>query len=134
MSGYNLPPFVAYLNVLRDKIRLNGKPFTPAQVEAGTTAAGHPVAASYFRQLLNGHAQNPSRSVMDALAKFFGVDGGYFFDSDPENVAPYLTHKPNLIMIATKLGQGDEAELEQAVQNITAGIKAVRKRKQAENG
>jgi len=43
---------------------------------------GPTISATYLWQLRNGVRDNPTKRHLEALAGFFGVDPGYFFDAE----------------------------------------------------
>lgn len=68
-------------------------------VSRAIAASGGPtISATYIWQLRRGARTNPRMSHLEALAKFFGVDPGYFFpgelaarmEADLEAVGPVL--------------------------------------------
>lgn len=52
-------------------------PYTVDEVAQATQ-----ISASYLRYLRSGERTNPTRERLQVLARFFGVDVGYFFDDD----------------------------------------------------
>lgn len=73
--------FKSKLNALIGQSRdpKTGRPYTNAQIarEVG-------VSESLIGQLRSGVRANPTWQTIDALAKFFKVPVGYFFDEQPE--------------------------------------------------
>ncbi|WP_330457426.1 helix-turn-helix domain-containing protein [Streptomyces sp. NBC_00820] len=61
----------------------NRGPYTYAEVSQGIRdISGTTVSASAIQQLRTGSNTNPKRDTIKALAEFFGVRAGYFFDED----------------------------------------------------
>jgi transcriptional regulator with XRE-family HTH domain len=58
-------------------------PFSNAEVAAALQREGGPtVSATYLWQLRKGLRNNPTKAHLEALAHFFGVSPGYFFDEN----------------------------------------------------
>lgn len=58
------------------------RPYSNATVAAAISERyGVPISANYIWMLRNGRRRNPGMRHLQALAWFFGVDPGYFFDS-----------------------------------------------------
>ncbi len=56
-------------------------PYSNAEVAAALQREGGPtVSATYLWQLRKGLRDNPTKGHLEALARFFGVNPGYFFD------------------------------------------------------
>ncbi|MGA2282122.1 MAG: helix-turn-helix domain-containing protein [Candidatus Dormibacteria bacterium] len=65
-------------------------PLSNAEVAAALQRVGGPtVSATYLWQLRRGLRTNPTKAHLEALARFFGVNPGYFFDevSDTDSQA-----------------------------------------------
>ncbi|MEV4738744.1 helix-turn-helix domain-containing protein [Streptomyces sp. NPDC049555] len=85
MAGGSEKTFAELLEHLFQEIHPPGRgSYTNAEVaEAITKAAangGKGISASAIAQLRNGQKRNPMMSTIKALADFFGVEPGYFFD------------------------------------------------------
>lgn len=85
MAGSSEKSFAELLEHLFREIHPPGRgPYTNAEVaEAITKAAGNGgkgISASAIAQLRTGQKKNPMMSTIKALADFFGVEPGYFFD------------------------------------------------------
>jgi transcriptional regulator with XRE-family HTH domain len=76
------PPLAARLDALFRTARPRGKKWTNAEVAAELKAVSPDlkVGAVYLSQLRTGKRTNPSQELLAALARFFGVSVGYFFD------------------------------------------------------
>jgi transcriptional regulator with XRE-family HTH domain len=63
--------------------------WTDADISGALAARGHDLSPSYLRMLRRGQRTNPTLQIIEALADFFGVPTGYFFDpgEDPATVA-----------------------------------------------
>ncbi|SDJ00147.1 hypothetical protein SAMN05444157_1216 [Frankineae bacterium MT45] len=58
-------------------------PFSYKEVSDAIEAAGGPtISATYLWQLRKGIRDNPTKSHLEALARFFGVPVVYFFDDE----------------------------------------------------
>ncbi|MCG7523001.1 helix-turn-helix domain-containing protein [Streptomyces sp. OfavH-34-F] len=58
-------------------------PYTYAEVSQGIReATGVSISASAIQQLRRGNNRNPKMQTIRALAAFFGVPSGYFFDEE----------------------------------------------------
>ena len=69
------------LNYLFGKIHPPNREFTNEEVAAGILERkGMSISANYVGQLRSGRANNPSISVIEALADFFGVRPSFFLD------------------------------------------------------
>lgn len=56
-------------------------PYTYEEIADGIRAQGGPtISAQYLNQLHRGRRDNPTKQHLEALATFFGVPVGYFFD------------------------------------------------------
>lgn len=61
----------------------NREPYSYREISAGIEAAGGPgISSAYIQQLATGKRVNPKIHYVEALAKFFGVPTGYFFDDE----------------------------------------------------
>ena len=61
-----------------------GRPYTTGEAARAIAAAGGPtISPTYLWELRTGRATDPRRSHLRALAAFFGVPCGYFFDDEP---------------------------------------------------
>ncbi|MCC7368816.1 MAG: helix-turn-helix transcriptional regulator [Chloroflexi bacterium] len=61
-----------------------GRPYTTGEAARAIAAAGGPtISPTYLWELRTGRATDPRRSHLQALAAFFGVPCGYFFDDEP---------------------------------------------------
>ncbi|MCF3101006.1 helix-turn-helix transcriptional regulator [Streptomyces roseoverticillatus] len=88
MEGHAEPTFAQLLDHLFKTAHPAGRgPYTNAEVAEGITKAagvgGKGISASALAQLRSGQKKNPSRSTIQALANFFGVEPSYFFDQAP---------------------------------------------------
>ena len=54
--------------------------YTYAHVQARCTEMGYKISDATVQLIRNGERPNPTASTMEALAKFFGVPVGYFFN------------------------------------------------------
>ncbi len=67
--------------------KADGVAYTVEEVADGTS-----LSLTYLRNMLAGRQDNPSRKVIAALARFFGVSPAYFFEAqdseDAEHQAP----------------------------------------------
>ncbi|TCP56952.1 helix-turn-helix protein [Tamaricihabitans halophyticus] len=72
----------AKLNALFDMIRRpDGKPHSNEEVaEWCREHTGEPFSRAYVSQLRKGERSNPTKRNLEALASFFDVSPGYFFD------------------------------------------------------
>ena len=58
-------------------------PYTNREVVTAIAATGGPgITVQYLSQLRNGERTNPTKDVMEGLARFFDVPAAYFFDSE----------------------------------------------------
>ncbi|HEX5503966.1 MAG TPA: helix-turn-helix transcriptional regulator [Thermomicrobiales bacterium] len=74
--------FAGRLNDLFKRSHPPGREFTNEEVSAGILQRkGVQITANYIGQLRSGRAKNPSLSVIEALADFFGAPPEYFFDT-----------------------------------------------------
>jgi transcriptional regulator with XRE-family HTH domain len=76
------PTLAVRLDQLFRTARPQGRKWTNAEVAAELKAASPElkVGAVYLSQLRTGKRTNPSQELLAALARFFGVSVGYFFD------------------------------------------------------
>jgi transcriptional regulator with XRE-family HTH domain len=84
VAGDDVEPVLAdRLNELFRVSRPRGRPWTNDEVAAGIkrTNPAIKVSGAYLSALRNGKRRQPSRDLLTALAKFFGVSPAYFFDS-----------------------------------------------------
>lgn len=59
-------------------------PYSYQEVADGIRAQGGPtISAQYLNQLHRGRRDNPTKQHLEALARYFGVPVGYFFDDAP---------------------------------------------------
>jgi ESX-1-secreted protein regulator len=76
------PTLATRLDDLFRTARPRGRKWTNAEVAAELKAESPElkVGAVYLSQLRTGKRMNPSQELLAALARFFGVSIGYFFD------------------------------------------------------
>jgi transcriptional regulator with XRE-family HTH domain len=61
--------------------RPQGGEYSYEEVARALRARGGPtISATYLWQLRNGHRDNPTKAHLEAIADYFGVSPGYFFD------------------------------------------------------
>ncbi|MGT2462974.1 hypothetical protein [Sinomonas atrocyanea] len=79
-----MPDFAARLNALFERVpdAETGKPYSNVAVAAALEGLGTPVTPGYLGQLRSARKNDPSARLVGALAQFFGVPLGYFFDGD----------------------------------------------------
>lgn len=58
----------------------DGAPWTSASLARALTSRGVPTTHSYISQLRNGQRDNPTMTVVQAIAGVFEVPPAYFFD------------------------------------------------------
>ncbi|MFI1261062.1 MULTISPECIES: helix-turn-helix domain-containing protein [Streptomyces] len=85
MEDEQSPTFAQLLDYLFREVHPPSRgPYTYAEVAEGIRQAsvgeGRGVTASAIQQLRTGAKRNPTRHTIKALADFFGVPAGYFFD------------------------------------------------------
>ncbi|MFD9890072.1 XRE family transcriptional regulator [Amycolatopsis sp. NPDC059027] len=74
------------LNYLFDTVQ-DGRlmrPYTNGEVARAVVAAGGSLSENYLWMLRNGQKDNPTFKHLKAIADFFGVPAGYFFDDAVE--------------------------------------------------
>ncbi|OLM09443.1 hypothetical protein Ae706Ps2_6465c [Pseudonocardia sp. Ae706_Ps2] len=75
--------FADRLNYLFDNLYPVGRgPYSNAEVAAGVERAGYKVTSHYLWMLRTRRRTNPTLDLLGALAKFFGIPAGYFFDCE----------------------------------------------------
>lgn len=76
--------FAELLDYLFREVRPKGRgPYTYAEVSQGIRdTSGVAISASAIQQLRKGTNTNPKMQTIRALASFFGVSAGYFFDEE----------------------------------------------------
>ncbi|WP_338676766.1 helix-turn-helix domain-containing protein [Streptomyces sp. SCSIO 30461] len=76
--------FAELLDYLFREVRPKGRgPYTYAEVSQGIRdTSGVAISASAIQQLRTGINTNPKMQTIRALAGFFGVSPGYFFDEE----------------------------------------------------
>ncbi|MBP0456130.1 Secondary metabolite protein [Streptomyces montanisoli] len=84
MTGKNERAFAELLDYLFREVHPKGRgPYTYAEVSQGIReSAGVAISASAIQQLRTGTNTNPKMQTIRALAGFFGVKPGYFFDEE----------------------------------------------------
>lgn len=77
------PALAAKINRLFDTMHPAGqKPVSNAKAAADIRQRyGVDISANYLWMLRNGQRDNPTMRHLQALAQYFGVDAGYFFDT-----------------------------------------------------
>ncbi|MEU4218209.1 helix-turn-helix domain-containing protein [Actinoplanes sp. NPDC026623] len=63
-------------------VKPKGREFTYDEVAKGCEAIGGTFSKTYVWQLRSGLRENPTKRHLEALAAFFGVPVGYFFDDE----------------------------------------------------
>jgi transcriptional regulator with XRE-family HTH domain len=67
--------------LFRTVLRVDGKPYTTAQVAAAISAAGeNTISGAYLWQLKTGRRDNPTYRQLIALSRFFDVSPTFFFE------------------------------------------------------
>ena len=76
--------FAELLDYLFKEVHPKGRgPYTYAEVSQGIKdTSGVAISASAIQQLRTGINSNPKMQTIRALAGFFGVNAGYFFDEE----------------------------------------------------
>ncbi|MEU6440409.1 helix-turn-helix domain-containing protein [Streptomyces sp. NPDC047046] len=84
MTETNKPSFAERLDYLFREVHPKGRgPFTYAEVSQGIRDAfNFTISASAIQQLRTGTNTNPKMETIRALANFFNVRPGYFFDEE----------------------------------------------------
>lgn len=84
MTGKRERAFAELLDYLFREVHPPSRgPYTYAEVAQGIhDSAGITISASAIQQLRTGTKANPKLQTIRALAGFFGVPAGYFFDED----------------------------------------------------
>ncbi|MEU3859172.1 Secondary metabolite protein [Streptomyces sp. NPDC028722] len=84
MTEKNERTFAELLDYLFREVHPKGRgPYTYAEVSQGIRdTSGVAVSASAIQQLRTGTNTNPKMQTIRALAGFFGVNPGYFFDGE----------------------------------------------------
>ncbi|WP_059006589.1 helix-turn-helix domain-containing protein [Streptomyces specialis] len=86
MAGEYGRAFAERLDYLFREVRPNGRDsYTYAEVAQGIremTSSELAISASAIQQLRTGAKSNPKMQTIKALADFFGVPAGYFFDEE----------------------------------------------------
>ncbi|MFF7362320.1 MULTISPECIES: helix-turn-helix domain-containing protein [unclassified Streptomyces] len=84
MSEKNERTFAELLGRLFREVHPKGRgPYTYAEVSQGIRdTSGFTISASAIQQLRTGTNTNPKMQTIRALAGFFGVAPGYFFDEE----------------------------------------------------
>jgi transcriptional regulator with XRE-family HTH domain len=82
MTDKNGRTFAELLDYLFREVHPKGRgPYTYAEVSQGIRdTSGITISASAIQQLRTGTNTNPKMQTIRALAGFFGVEPGYFFD------------------------------------------------------
>ncbi|MFY0409779.1 helix-turn-helix domain-containing protein [Solicola sp. PLA-1-18] len=83
VSQGGVPHLAERLNDLFSRVPKPGttQPYSNDAVASELTAQGVSVTGVYISQLRNGRKDNPSARLLAAIAVFFGVPIGYFFDA-----------------------------------------------------
>ncbi|MGW3848966.1 Secondary metabolite protein [Streptomyces fagopyri] len=84
MTEKNERTFAELLDYLFKEVHPKGRgPYTYAEVSQGIRdTSGVAISASAIQQLRTGTNSNPKMQTIRALAGFFGVNPGYFFDEE----------------------------------------------------
>jgi transcriptional regulator with XRE-family HTH domain len=84
MTEKNKRAFAELLDYLFREVHPKGRgPYTYAEVSQGIRdTSGVAISASAIQQLRTGTNTNPKMQTIRALAGFFGVNPGYFFDEE----------------------------------------------------
>ncbi|MEW1889708.1 Secondary metabolite protein [Streptomyces sp. NPDC085659] len=103
MTDRNERTFAELLDYLFREVHPKGRgPYTYAEVSQGIRdTSGVTISASAIQQLRTGTNTNPKMQTIRALAGFFGVSAGYFFDE-----AEAERQRAEIQVIAAMLDQG----------------------------
>lgn len=122
--------FAKKLNWLMENVRKpNGEKYTPVEVEVETGKLGDKVTHTYVRRLMSGYNDNPTYQKIAVLAKFFGVQPGFFFAEDDEE--PVLLPTPvlstlDLQTIAARAEQIENEDVRDVMLQMLGAIEQVR--------
>jgi transcriptional regulator with XRE-family HTH domain len=61
-------------------LKPDGSEYNHHEVEEGTAALGHRVTAGAIWKIRHGHTPNPGFLTLRALAQFFGIKPGFFYE------------------------------------------------------
>ncbi|MFC4912929.1 helix-turn-helix domain-containing protein [Actinomadura gamaensis] len=79
-----------------------GKPYSLQEAAEGIEAlTGEKVSHNTLWKLRTGKAENPTKRVLEAIAKFFGVNPTYFFDDES---AEQITKQIELLALLRESG------------------------------
>jgi len=76
--------------LFREKRKPDGTQYTQTEVIENANGV---LTRVYLWKLLTGRASNPGFRVIQVLAKFFGVDPNYFFESDEIKTTPAIDNQ-----------------------------------------
>ncbi|MGC1378464.1 MAG: helix-turn-helix domain-containing protein [Anaerolineales bacterium] len=110
--------------VFKEKTKLDGKPYTQAEVLEGLHGV---VTRVYLWKLRNSRASNPSMQVVNGLADFFGVDPGYFFEIDDSQAGSLQNNLAREIGIRAVVLKPEEQQI------VLYVIEAIRTAQKKEN-
>ena len=112
--------FSLKLNRLFDEQKkLDGKPYTPDEVQAGTQGR---ITPNHLLKLRDGRISDPDLVTMQALANFFKIDPNYFFESDALKLQQLLDERNSLVsqiaQRASELGPDEQLSVLFMVESI----------------
>ena len=106
----------------------DGSEYSEVEIEVATAQS---VTHSYIYRLRKGLSQNPSYEKIKALANFFNVPPGYFFDEDtddlPDTVSTTLPlFKLDLQSVALRAEKIEDEAVKEVMLQVLSAIKEVR--------
>ncbi len=117
--------------LFEEKRKSDGTQYSQREIIEGLRGGITPV---YLWKLSNGHACNPSMQVIRSLADFFGVDPGYFFESDALQVVPDKDRLQNerarkILTRSSQLEPGEQDMVLLVIESILRSKRPKRSRK-----
>ncbi|MEQ3552863.1 hypothetical protein WIS52_20540 [Pseudonocardia nematodicida] len=94
----------AKLNHLNETCHPPGRgPYTLEESVAGIRAQGGAVSRTHLSAMRTGIRTNPSKSTIEAIARWYGVPAAYLLDDDPRSEITSQEHESLLILRRAEL-------------------------------
>lgn len=120
-------------HLFQTRLKPDGSEYSEVEIEVATAQA---VTHSYIYRLRKGLSQNPSYEKIKALASFFKVSPGYFFDEKAEESNTVTTTTSPLFTldlqsVALRAEKIEDEAVKEIMLQVLSAIKEVRE--QTEN-
>jgi transcriptional regulator with XRE-family HTH domain len=120
-------------HLFQTKRKPDGSEYSEVEIEVATAQA---VTHSYIYRLRRGLSQNPSYEKIKALATFFKVAPGYFFEEDSDDLPEAVTATSPLFTldlqsVALRAEKIEDEAVKEVMLQVLSALKEVRDKTEA---